>query len=115
MPASRMRTQPFVMDKEFLDQCRVEPNGCVTWTGVTQDGRPIANHIQGRPVAYRAAWEHAHGELIGSRKLRRTCNNPLCVRPSHYEFPGPRLVVHNHYPDSPEIAALLKDYLEDTE
>jgi hypothetical protein len=69
---------------EFWERVQKSP-GCWTWTGsVRTDGR-ARFFVRGRGLvpAHRIAWELTNGSIPSRRYVRRTCENPLCVRPQH--------------------------------
>lgn len=60
------------------------PDGCWNWTAATSAGRGRV-YVAGRTVyAYRHAWFLTHGEEIPTGAAAcHTCDNPICVNPSH--------------------------------
>lgn len=81
----------WVLTKALPDQ----DTGCWQWTGTklkrhgVQGGdRAVASHKPhaGRNVS-RVMWEELRGHLPKAIVIRHTCDNPMCVRPSHL-IPG---------------------------
>lgn len=71
--------------EQLLRYTAARPNGCIEWTGATdQDGYAIVQ-IDGRSRrAHRIAWEIANGSELPSEILvRHKCDNPPCICPSH--------------------------------
>lgn len=67
-------------------------DACWLWTGATNNkGYPIfdADRKGGSRLAHRFAYEHAGGTIPEGQDLRHSCDNPICVRPSHLT-PGTR-------------------------
>lgn len=64
--------------KELMELAAPESNGCLTLlsnTSVMVNGRSV------KPA--RAVYEHFFGALKKGQKVRRSCNNLLCIAPGH--------------------------------
>lgn len=58
-------------------------NGCWLWTGAKCNGYGYVQ-VNGQHIkAHRFAFTLANGQLRTSERVRHTCDNPPCVRPSH--------------------------------
>lgn len=61
-----------------------DTNGCWPWTaGVSSNGRGMV-WVDGKmKLAYRVAFELVNGEIPEGLLACHSCDNPICVRPSH--------------------------------
>lgn len=56
---------------------------CWLWTGAIQGGYGGFTDKQRKLYAHRVAWELVCGQIPCGLKVLHTCDNPLCVRPTH--------------------------------
>jgi len=64
--------------------CRVDENGCWTWTQGGSRRRGYL-HYGKNTLAYRVAWAIFRGDLDPALTLDHLCGNPLCCNPDHLE------------------------------
>jgi len=68
---------------------KVDKSGdCWEWTGYRERygyGRVsmVAIGMSNKVLAHRAAWILTHGEIPSGMNICHTCDNPICVNPSH--------------------------------
>ena len=70
--------------RDLLDQCVRRPSGCIEWTGPrhTRKGYGMVTSSHGR-YAHRVAWKLAHGRIRRGMHVLHSCDNRLCVNPTH--------------------------------
>lgn len=80
--------------ERFNTQQQVMPNGCIEWTGITNNvgygfvgftykNKPALGNGFGMTTAHRLAWMIANNRLPTKRNINHTCHNKLCVNPDH--------------------------------
>ncbi|MDE2099909.1 MAG: hypothetical protein KGL39_21830 [Patescibacteria group bacterium] len=76
---------PGTLLASFLDRCALDPiTGCWNWLGKMSHGRnPIWVFYGKSSSALALAWELFVGPPPRHGVIRRSCSNPLCVRPDH--------------------------------
>ena len=76
---------PGTLVASFLDRCALDPTtGCWNWLGKMSHGRhPVWLFYGHSGSALALAWELFVGPPPKHGVIRRTCQNPLCVRPDH--------------------------------
>lgn len=77
------------LKERFEDKYIPEPNsGCWLWTGsLTRGGyghiRDMVGDNWGMRRAHRVSYELNKGDIPQGKVIMHTCDNPLCVNPSH--------------------------------
>jgi hypothetical protein len=78
-----------------VDRGDQSTEACWEWQGPEGYGAYPLFRVKHRAVsAARVAWFTATGEFPLSGRLRRTCQNPRCVRPEHMEWELGRRTEH---------------------
>lgn len=66
-----------------------DENGCTTWLGSTRGSHARRGQFRDEQrtivYAHRWAWEATNGPIPPGHDLRRTCPEPLCVNPEHWQ------------------------------
>lgn len=77
-----MTRYPAPLAERFWSKVDMSGDGCWPWTGahgiygtVKLDGKPLSTH--------RVAWELANGPIPEGKQVCHSCDNPICVRPTH--------------------------------
>jgi hypothetical protein len=89
-----IRHDPRVLAR-FWDRVEksADQDGCWDWKGrVTPDGYPSFQVGQGSIAPSHVAWLWSTGDLPLGGRVRRLCENALCVRPSHLAWIVGRLM-----------------------
>lgn len=62
-------------------------SGCTLWTGALfPNGYGRVHTHRGSDRAHRAAWFVAFGEIPTGLLVRHSCNNPVCINPTHLKL-----------------------------
>lgn len=81
----RLVLPPEIVQERFWDKVDVDGEECWLWRAATRvsDGMGVFG-IEGVIFyAHRVAFVITRGEIPDGYDVRRTCRNPLCVRPLH--------------------------------
>ena len=61
-----------------------QPNGCLTWTGCTNDFGYGVTWFNGKVLyAHRVAWALVNGPIPKGLHILHSCDNPPCCEPAH--------------------------------
>jgi hypothetical protein len=71
-------------DRWFLEQKRVNENGCWEWSGYLNGGYGPTTFKGKRLLVHRYSLElHLKRQIEKSLEVRHMCNNPICFNPDH--------------------------------
>ena len=80
------------VEERFVAGLERKANGCLEWTGATNDSGYGILTIARRPVrTHRIAWERVHGPIVDGLNVLHHCDNPPCcdaVDTEHHLFLG---------------------------
>jgi len=79
-----MKNQGYPPILERLIDKIIPQDGCWGWTGSIHSGRPGISVGKKSRIASRVMYEIAYGPIPDGMLVCHTCDNPTCLRPTHF-------------------------------